>query len=236
MIIEPPKYPFEDSPAKFKRVITLLQERGYKRILKRAERQFHRASWSVGDFQHLIIPDNGGGGQGLALQYGLYNEELEQFSVDCIVGYNRLNPVDWTKSKRSFCMLANSIFTRAKQGPGKAPWGIFLCDHTTDEIIKIVEDKLDLQIEPALRSVTDMQTWFNALADDSNAFPWWQVSAEVRAAQAVALGARLSMNDQDIKDRLMLQKAHIEGHAESGVSGDEYLDYVIAAAVKFRPN
>lgn len=236
MMFKPPRYPFEDSPAKFQAVKGILAERGYKRILKRAEREYFRAPWSTGGVQHLVVPINGGGGQGLGLRYGLYDDEIEQFSVDCSVGYNRQDPADWTKSKRMFCMLAFATFTRAKQGPGKAPWGIFLCEHAMEEIVAMIKGKLDREIEPPLKAVTNTQTYFEALATDTDAFPWWQVSAEIRAAQAVALGARLGMRDQQIKDALMLQKAHIEGPAVLGFSAEKYLDYVINAAQRFRPN
>lgn len=235
--IKPPTYPLEDSPAKFAAVKAILSERGYKRIRKRAEREYFRAPWSKGDVQHLVIPINGGRSkQGLGLRYGLYNDELEQFSVDCTVGYNQRDPAEAKKSNRMFCLLAFATFTRAQQGLGASPWGIFLCDHTIDEIVAMVKDKLDREIEPPLKSVTDILTWFEALATDSDAFPWWQVSPEVRAAQAVALGVRLGMSDQEIKDKLMLQKAHIADPAICGFSAEKYLDFVIQAAQKFRPN
>ncbi|MEZ5901347.1 MAG: hypothetical protein R3D51_17855 [Hyphomicrobiaceae bacterium] len=235
--IKPPAYPLEDSPAKFAAAKAILTGRGYTHIKKRAEREYFRAPWSTEDVQHLVIATNGGRSkQGLGLRYALYNDELEQFSVDCVVIYRRLDPSDWTKNKRGFCALAFATFTRARQGPGRSPWGIFLCDYATDEIVAMVKDKLDREIEPSLKSVTDIRTWFEALATDSDAFPWWQVSPEVRAAQAVALGARLGMSDQEIKDKLMLQKAHIAGPAIRGFSAEEYLDFVIQAAQKFKPN
>jgi hypothetical protein len=237
MIIDPPKYPLADSPGKFLAVKAILTERGYRRIKKKAGREFFRAPWSWGDVQHLVIPINGGRSkQGLGLRYGLYDEELEQFSMDSVVGFNRRDPADANERQRMFCLLAFATFTRAKQGPGASPWGLFLCDHTTDEIVTMVQDKLDREIEPPLRSVTDMQSYFHALASDSDAFPWWQVSAEIRAAQAVALGARLGMSDAAIKDTLMLQQANIEGPAVLGKSANRYLDFVIQAAQKFRLN
>lgn len=237
MIIAPPKYPLQDSPAKFQAVKDVLAERHFKRLKKCAEREYFRAPWSTEDVQHLVIATNGGRSkQGLGLRYALYNDELEQFSVDCVVIYRRLDPSDWTKNKRGFCVLDFGPFTRAKQGPGRSPWGIFLCDYATDEIVAMVKDKLDREIEPSLKSVTDIRTWFEALATDSDAFPWWQGGSKMRAAQAVALGARLGMGDGEIKDTLMLQKAHIAGPAIRGFSAEEYLDYVIAAAQRFKPN
>lgn len=231
---------------KFSAIETELKRRGYRRIVKRQQQYYFVAPWSGQEFEHILIVSHGSSKAFVGLRYALRNDLIEQFSIDCILNFFpwEVEAHDFAKGKRHYCMLAFFPLVDGK----KAPWAVCLPECSTDQAVTEYFDKVDKYVEPVLRPIQTIEQFFEALALDSDAFPWWQVSGRIRAAQIIALGAKLQIPEEVLKTRLLsldddlkrkplaLRSPIIDSQFDKGLTTEKYLDYLIPASRIFRPH